>query len=231
MILVCSDIHGDFQVYNKIVNKLTKRDKLYILGDVIDRKADGIKIIQDIMKRDNVELLLGNHEWFLLSCVLTNWSEGLVDGWTDSQNSGLITMKNLLDLSEESYNELIKFLRNCPIYKRIKVNDRYVNLVHGTYDSRLEHLANKTFDDILFNKCKGYLSEGSILFDSLWDSPLKTLSTDGYKAGELYIHGHVPLRAGVPYKIEDFIIFIDGGAVYGGNQILYNLTEDTYELI
>lgn len=51
MIYVCSDIHGLFNRYNTLVNKLTKNDTLYILGDVIDRGPDGIKIIKDIITK------------------------------------------------------------------------------------------------------------------------------------------------------------------------------------
>ena len=38
-------------------------DTLYILGDVIDRGPDGVKILQDMMARPNVVPILGNHEF------------------------------------------------------------------------------------------------------------------------------------------------------------------------
>lgn len=62
MIYAVSDIHGDLAMYSHIVNMLKGDDLLYIVGDVIDRGSSGITILQDIMKRPNVELLLGNHE-------------------------------------------------------------------------------------------------------------------------------------------------------------------------
>lgn len=62
---VCSDLHGMFEKYIALVNTLKNSDQLYIIGDVIDRGNDGIKILQDIITRDNVHMTLGNHEFLL----------------------------------------------------------------------------------------------------------------------------------------------------------------------
>ena len=50
---VCADIHGRWDKYQAMLDDLNlgEDDKLYILGDVIDRGEDGIRILQDIMKR------------------------------------------------------------------------------------------------------------------------------------------------------------------------------------
>lgn len=231
MIYVCSDIHGDFQIYNKIINKITSNDKLYILGDVIDRKDDGIKIIQDIMKRDNVELILGNHEWFLLTSILFNWDKNCVDTWTDSRNGGLVTMKSLLNLENDVYNSIVNFLKSCKLAKRLVLNDKVINLIHGSYDIRIEGLYDKSFNEIAFDICNGNITKGSIVFDILWKSPLKSYSLEGYKDDEFYVHGHVPIVTNKPLVIDNNILFIDGGAVFGGSQFLYNLTEGTFEII
>ena len=65
MIYVMSDIHGCYQTYLKMLEKIGLResDTLYILGDVIDRGKDGIKVLMDMMMRPNVIPLLGNHEY------------------------------------------------------------------------------------------------------------------------------------------------------------------------
>ena len=63
-----------YDFYNEIVTKLKPQDTLFILGDVVDRGSDGIKIILDIIERqklykenskDNPEIVFicGNHEW------------------------------------------------------------------------------------------------------------------------------------------------------------------------
>ena len=36
-------------------------DFLFVLGDVIDRGEDGIKILKWMMSQSNMELIMGNH--------------------------------------------------------------------------------------------------------------------------------------------------------------------------
>jgi serine/threonine protein phosphatase 1 len=50
MIYVCSDIHGFYSEYLEAISLLGNDDTLYIIGDVLDRGSEGIKIIQDIIK-------------------------------------------------------------------------------------------------------------------------------------------------------------------------------------
>ena len=60
-----SDIHGCFDKYPAMLREIgsSSRDTLYVLGDVIDRGPDGIKILQDMNRRPNVVPILGNHEF------------------------------------------------------------------------------------------------------------------------------------------------------------------------
>ena len=81
---VIGDIHGMFGSYTEIMKRMTSKDHLIILGDVIDRGTGGIQIIQDIMKRkqnkqNNPEItfMLGNHEMQFLETVATMIRRGL----------------------------------------------------------------------------------------------------------------------------------------------------------
>ena len=71
MIYVMSDIHGCFDKYQKMLRRIdfAPEDTLYVLGDVIDRGPDGIKILQDMMGRVNVFPILGNHEFTAAVCL------------------------------------------------------------------------------------------------------------------------------------------------------------------
>ena len=42
---------------------------LYVIGDAIDRGPDGIKILEYIKKHENMDLILGNHEFLMLNSV------------------------------------------------------------------------------------------------------------------------------------------------------------------
>ena len=57
MIYVMSDIHGNFENFESIMEKINLKpeDKLYVLGDVIDRQPYGLLILQKLMKMGNVQ--------------------------------------------------------------------------------------------------------------------------------------------------------------------------------
>lgn len=42
---------------------------MYVLGDVIDRYPDGIKLLRKLMGMPNVKMILGNHEYMMLNAV------------------------------------------------------------------------------------------------------------------------------------------------------------------
>lgn len=61
-----SDLHGRFDLFEMLLEKIKfnpQKDKLYILGDVIDRDYGGIKIIDYAIKYNkSIFMILGNHE-------------------------------------------------------------------------------------------------------------------------------------------------------------------------
>lgn len=73
---VIADIHGMYGSYMNIMKKMTHKDRLIFLGDVIDRGAGGIQILQDIIRRKKerifnpeITFLLGNHEMQFLGVM------------------------------------------------------------------------------------------------------------------------------------------------------------------
>ena len=65
MTYLMSDIHGNYDKYMKMLDliRFTDRDELYVLGDVVDRGAESMKILRDMSLRINVFPILGNHDW------------------------------------------------------------------------------------------------------------------------------------------------------------------------
>lgn len=51
------------------VRNLKENDTLYVIGDVVDRGENGIKILLDMMSRKNVKFILGNHEWQMIQVL------------------------------------------------------------------------------------------------------------------------------------------------------------------
>ena len=59
MVYVLSDIHGNERRFHSILKQinLQPEDTLYILGDVIDRHPDGIRILRKIMAMPNAKMI------------------------------------------------------------------------------------------------------------------------------------------------------------------------------
>ena len=74
MIYVMSDIHGCDSRYRNILKqiKLKSDDHLYILGDVIDRGPNGLGILRETMKKENITLLIMPFFAFLVAFFIWN---------------------------------------------------------------------------------------------------------------------------------------------------------------
>ncbi|MEG1181345.1 MAG: metallophosphoesterase [Oscillospiraceae bacterium] len=141
MTYVMSDIHGFYNKYQEFMQSVafSDDDKLYIVGDMIDRGLDGIKIILDAMSRKNVICLMGNHEYLMLPaleklhCASSNTecrciiSEELAIG-----NIGQTgTLTEFCALSEDKRSDVLEYLRSLPLYLSITVKERNYLLVHA----------------------------------------------------------------------------------------------------
>ncbi len=140
MIYVMSDIHGCYDMYERMLKKISfsKEDVLYILGDVVDRGPNGMKILLNIGKRENVILFRGNHDHqaeILLSNLYRledeNCSKELLkvyELWLS--DGGKSTLLEYLLLSEEEQEMVHKVLRNALTSKEIEVNGKTFLLAH-----------------------------------------------------------------------------------------------------
>lgn len=67
------DLHGRKELFDDILNQInfdSNKDHVYLLGDVINHRSGGVKILQKIMKQsDRIHLILGNHELYFLSLL------------------------------------------------------------------------------------------------------------------------------------------------------------------
>ena len=63
-IYVTSDVHGNLYRLKKLLEyvNFSEKDKLYIIGDVLDGGDEVAELIDFIMDKNNIELILGNHE-------------------------------------------------------------------------------------------------------------------------------------------------------------------------
>ena len=224
--LVTSDLHG--YALDKFLDLLEKAqfsaaDRLYVIGDVIDRNGDGgIAMLRWIMQQNNITLILGNHEDMMLKCESyflpdsdppgTTWDlfEDLMQwDWNGSD----VTVRALSKLDHNSTSEIFHFLRSCPYYKEMNVGGKDFILVHGG----------------LGNFAPGKPLSNYAPKDLVWHRPTKK---EEYFKDKTVILGHTPTKFfGSPDKMftTDTWIDIDTGAAdRGGSPMLLRL-DDMYE--
>lgn len=149
MIYVMSDLHGyPIEKFLKILKEInfSNEDFLYVLGDVIDRGKDGIKIIKWLMQNRNTQLLLGNHEKMMLDCSFM-FEEGFDATETPlygtnrnrysvwASNGGLVTIDALNGTRNSELKYIFEYLKNTPLYKRLTVKGREFVLTHSGFDN------------------------------------------------------------------------------------------------
>ena len=140
MTYVCSDLHGNGDAYYDLKAILNNDDKLYIIGDVLDRDDDGIEILQDIMSDSRITLILGNHEsilnmgafWELHAAGSPDEIEEIISANLAIEQIGQEkTLQDFAELSKGEQGEIIEFLNTLPLYEELSVNGKNYLLVHG----------------------------------------------------------------------------------------------------
>jgi len=139
-----SDLHGRYDLWTKIKNKLHSDDILYNLGDSIDRGPDGYKICLDLMQMKNVHCICGNHEMMAISALprllkgefhskeVSQWFWNGGNATWDQIESRLIGYKR--DAHDYCCSELIAFFKNMPnIYNITNKNNQHIILSHAGF--------------------------------------------------------------------------------------------------
>ena len=140
MIYAMSDLHGCYDKYIKMLEKInfSDNDTLYILGDIVDRGPDGIKILQDIMQRKNAVALMGNHDFlahYILKIITAPSDLYEADDFVDKYRSciydgGSPTEKAFMELMEEEKKKILLYLNYMPIFEEIEGNGNEFLLSH-----------------------------------------------------------------------------------------------------
>lgn len=226
MIYVCSDIHGDWDRYIKIYDtiNLTNDDTLFILGDIIDRGNDGIKILKDTMYKPNVIPILGNHE-FMAKSILSlsveeitednihkldeNFINNIVNWFA---NGGQPTLNQFRTLSNFDRQSILNYIDEFLVYEEITVNNQDYILLHAG-------ISKDAFKESK-SMWEYYLDE--LIFERMDYS--KTYFKD-----KIIITGHTPVQYIPENNNQDTIfknnnhIAIDGGCGFDRNLIVYCL--------
>lgn len=208
MIYIMSDLHGCYDKYLKMLDqiKLQDDDTLYVLGDVVDRGPDGVKILLDMMERKNVTMLRGNHDetaMKVLRCMFDDSAQfnddelvPMLQLWVS--DGGNTTLEQFMALSPEDKKRVILYLWRTKTFKELDLDGKHYLLAHTVPE-------------------KERMLEGNLeLMDYILGEPDYELQ---YFDDKVIITGHTPTGliekayAGKIYKKHNHIA-VDCGAVF-----------------
>ncbi len=231
MVYVISDIHGCYEEYKALLNKIhfNESDELFVLGDVVDRGPEPMKVLMDMMMRPNVYPILGNHDFMALK-VLRKLNVEITEENAENhlsdrdimnymlwmQNGGKITVEQFRQLDKSQKEDVLDYFHEFRLYEEVRCYEKTYILVHGGIDNFSEDKKLEEYDlkDLVFCRAdyeKRYFKDKNIYV----------------------VTGHTPTslirkdKQALVYE-EKGHIAIDCGCVFGGKLAAYCL--DTGEI-
>lgn len=178
---VLSDIHGRLKTLDRLLERasLGADDRLYILGDMVDRGPDPVGVMQLCRSLANTEVLLGNHEQLMLDFFGHATEMAATLNW--AINGGLTTAKGLAHLKNQERDDLLDWVRSLKRWKVAEAGGRTYILVHaGVLTEKLPPdaaghpeaaLAAQEPDDLIWVR-EGYLDRPTGLLDKEGNGPV-----------------------------------------------------------
>jgi len=227
---VMSDLHGNYEAYIKMLEKIDFKDSdmLYILGDILDRGPNPIRIILDIMKRMNVEVIAGNHCVMACECfsfllqeitaeTVVKVDEGMIEKLLNWQQNGAgSTIDEFRKCDKRTQKAIVDFISDFEVYDEIEVQGDIFILVHGG-------LGNFELDKKMWEY---------ELDELVWERPDYATK---YFADKYVVSGHTPTmliannpRPGFIYQANNHIA-IDCGCSFPGGRLGCLRLEDMKE--
>lgn len=199
-----SDVHGCYDQFKALLKKIgfSKKDTLYVLGDVIDHGPDSKKIIDFLMKHENVKSMPGNHEDLMMRATTRKPLEKLWLKRGGVQTLESFGVETLADIPKK-YMDWLKHLPLHLVHGNIIMSHAGVNMQHKS--PLRETKRNREF--------------------TLWNRKVK----NKHKTIRV-VHGHSPKKLSqIKAAANSNLVCIDGGCSKGGKLVAFNL--DTNDIV
>lgn len=116
---VCSDIHGEYDLYIKLLNAIdfSDEDKMYILGDIIDKGGKSLILVDFLIKHKNIKCIMGNHEDSFLK-----YYDNVMHNYTGTnQNEILKSLQLYFPFDNFSISwDIVDYIESLPYYIETK---------------------------------------------------------------------------------------------------------------
>lgn len=206
-VYACSDLHGCYNLWEKIKEYISDDDHIYFLGDAIDRGLNSIKLMLELIYDDRVTYIGGNHEEMMFNALKT-YSEdepfsNNMNLWC--YNGGYETYEQYRALSKDEQKKIYTELKNNILNKIYAVytgnpNSNIILHHSGSDIKNFSHLDTLTrWDrDHIYNKelyvrkdskksiilVHGHTPVQSKYFHPEWKNNIKNISIERYCYGQ-----------------------------------------------
>ena len=158
MVYAVSDLHGCYDKFRKLLDRirLTDDDALYVLGDVVDRGPEIIRLVTELVGKRNICTLMGNHDYMAALMMKTYGMDAgkeetlllgkpemkdIFDAWLS--DGGETTWKEFMQLGPAEKEVVQRFLQSRPIFTEIGVNGQTYHLSHTVPERKLMRDPNR----------------------------------------------------------------------------------------
>jgi hypothetical protein len=219
-----ADLHGCRKQWDEIHNFLKADDKLFILGDCIDRGIGGLAILKEALDDPRITVLCGNHEDMMVEALEEEEAFGNHDywGWRWFQNGGNITYDEWQEAGRDF--RWIGRIRALPLWAEYTNQDGdKIIMSHSGVTPKL-----------------GFNIESCSRKSLLWDRDHLNAKHWHRNDNEFHVHGHTPIllmpffknkdveiEPGALWYCDGHKINIDNGGVWTDNICLLDL--DTWD--
>lgn len=193
---VVGDIHGCFgklQVHLAGLGFDSEKDRLFSVGDLVDRGPDSEAALEWLAK-PWFHAIRGNHEQMAIDTL-----EGFYEPANYAFNGG----QWFMDLAPERKQLFVDAFKKLPLWMEIETNEGLVGLVHGDGPSDWKYIHKLHEHHLLWGRMRITRKD---------PTPVKNIH-------HIYC-GHTPLKEPTTYGNTTFI---DTGAVFGKEFIIVKL--------
>ena len=227
-IYALGDLHGHYEIYEKVKAMLKPEDTVYFLGDAGDRGPESWKCIKAIYNDPQFIYIKGNHEDMLVKACEDYLEDG---GMWDYYSYSLCRMnggeETMMAWERDPDRELwLKRLKELPTWDSKEIHGKYYTFCHAGFTPWFQEGTMECFvptDRMLIWDREHYFDE--------W--------VDGEMDDDIVVvHGHTPIHylsedlrvdweSGAFWYCDGHKVCIDSGGFFSDEFILLNL--DTLE--
>lgn len=132
---VMSDIHGMAALFEKMLGLIGfgPEDRLFILGDMIDRGPDPDRVLDLVMSAPNMIALKGNHE-----DAFVTWYEKYGVHGTGNYYYNTYEILCSDPAKKKRIPVYVRFLKKLPLYRRERIGARCYLMAHASTEEMLK---------------------------------------------------------------------------------------------